>query len=176
MRWGLIPSWAKDPQVGARMINARSETVADKPSFRSAYKRRRCLVVADGYYEWKSGPDGKQPFWIRRKDDQPFGMAGLWESWRGTPDHLLDPPWQTCTIITAPANDFARTIHDRMPVILGTIEAKIWLDPDTPADQELASLLLPYSGDDLKADRVSRRVNNPKWDDPACVEILSVAQ
>ena len=126
MRWGLVPFWAKDPKIGARMINARSETVAEKPAFRSALKRRRCLVLADGYYEWQKTPVGKRPFRIIMKSGEPFAMAGLWETWKDPQDNVVP----SCTIITAAANDFLAPIHNRMPVILPQEREELWLEPD----------------------------------------------
>ena len=114
LRWGLIPGWAKDPKIGNRMINACAETVAEKPAFRSAYRRRRCLVVSDGFYEWQKGPARKQPFYILMRDDRPFAFAGLWEHWEGEDGTTID----SCALLTTRPNDVLRPIHDRMPVIL----------------------------------------------------------
>src|SRR5918993_4030416 len=122
--WGLIPSWAKDPSIGNKMINARAETVSEKPSFRTAFKKRRCLIVADGFYEWQKTDNGKQPFYIRMKDSSPFAFAGLWESWdRGE-------EIRSCSIITTDANDLMGQIHHRMPVILPPENYGVWLDSD----------------------------------------------
>lgn len=161
LRWGLVPSWADDPGIGARMINARSETAPEKPSFRSAFKRRRCLIPADGFYEWKREPGGKQPFYIRMKDGSPFAFAGLWEEWR---DEL-----RTCAILTTSPNGIMEDIHNRMPVILPAAHYEAWLDPEAEKE-ELASLLVPYEGDDLEAYPVSRFVNSPRNNDERCVE------
>ncbi|MCZ6603891.1 MAG: SOS response-associated peptidase, partial [Alphaproteobacteria bacterium] len=143
LRWGLVPSWAKDPQIGNRMINARAETVREKPSFRSAFKGRRCLIAADGFYEWqKQKPGtkgGKQPYWITLADRGPFAFAGLWEHWTDGQGSKLE----TCTIVTCPANDLVAPIHPRMPVILGPQDHAQWLDPETAPDAA-ASLLRPY--------------------------------
>ena len=165
LRWGLIPSWAKDPAIGNRMINARSETVAEKPSFRSAFKRRRCLVPADGYYEWQKTDAGKLPYYIRFDDDQPFAMAGLWESWRSGHEDAV----QSFTIITTDANESTCQVHDRMPVIVEPHDYPMWLDPDFQESDSLQSLLHPYAGDELRLDRVSTLVNNPRNDDPQCI-------
>jgi putative SOS response-associated peptidase YedK len=164
LHWGLIPSWAKDPKMGARMINARAETVAEKPSFRAAFRRRRCLVLADGYYEWQStGGRSKQPYYIRRRDDAPFAMAGLWEHWpKG------DPPIESCTVITTAANDLTRPIHDRMPVILNEADYARWLDPEL---EDAGALLMPQEEGTLRADCVSTHVNRPANDDPRCIEV-----
>lgn len=167
-RWGLIPSWAKDPKIGNRMINARSETLAEKPSFRTAYKRRRCLVLADGYYEWRReeerGP--KTPYYIRMESEKPFAFAGLWESWRQAGE---DASLQSCTIITCPPNEKLERIHDRMPVILEEEEYDLWLNPEEQAPAELNHLLKPYPAEEMTAYPVSRLVNQPKNDSPECI-------
>lgn len=169
MRWGLIPSWAKDPSIGARLINARAETIAEKPSFRSAFKRRRCLIPADGYYEWQKVGSAKQPYWIHRCDERPFVMAGLWESWASDGSAANDPVL-TCTIVTTEANTFARAIHDRMPVILTGSELDTWLDPQIDDREILLPLLHSCDENLLTADPVSTHVNNPRHDDPACIQ------
>jgi putative SOS response-associated peptidase YedK len=167
--WGLIPSWADDPQIGSRMINARAETVAAKPSFRSAFKRRRCLIPADGFYEWKqtgAGKGPKQPFHIGRQDGKPFAMAGLWERWaKGA-----GPAIESCTIITTDANSELRELHDRMPVIIPPDDYDQWLNPNEQEADALMPLLAPYHGDPLEIYPVSRAVNNPRHDDADCVE------
>ena len=166
-RWGLIPSWAKDPAIGNRMINARSETLAEKPSFRTAYKRRRCLVLADGYYEWRKGSGGgaKTPYYIRMASEQPFAFAGLWEQWKpsGEADAVL-----SCTIITCPPNEMLEKIHHRMPVILDNDAYDLWLEPSDLPPAELNHLLKPYPAEEMTAYAVSRLVNQPKNDTPAC--------
>jgi putative SOS response-associated peptidase YedK len=167
MKWGLVPSWAKDPSIGNRLINARSETVASKPSFRAAFKRRRCLVPADGYYEWKRLGSTKQPFYIRLQDDRPFAMAGLWESWRDETDQQL----RTFSIITTDANETTREIHDRMPAILSPLDYDVWLNPEFDEQESLQSLLEPYDPNDIVLDPVSTHVNNSRHDDPECIEI-----
>ncbi len=169
MRWGLVPAWAKDPAIGQRLINARGETAADKPSFRSAFKRRRCLIPADGFYEWQArGRGPKQPYRIARPDGGPFAFAGLWEAWRdGEGDERL-----TCTILTTEANRALREIHARMPVILGPDDYGPWLDVDGAAPAALQGLLEPVPEDWLAAYPVSTRVNNVKNDDPACIAPL----
>jgi putative SOS response-associated peptidase YedK len=168
LRWGLIPSWADDPSIGSRMINARAETVADKPAFRSAFRRRRCLVLADGYYEWKKEGSRKQPYLIHMADDRPFAFAGLWEHW----EKGEEGPWETCTIITTEANDLTRALHDRMPVILKEDDHELWLDVDFEDRSQLQSLLRPYASDEMAYNAVSTHVNNPKNDDPKCVETV----
>ncbi|MDE0425688.1 SOS response-associated peptidase [Candidatus Poribacteria bacterium] len=169
--WGLIPSWAKDPKIGNRMINARSETLAEKPSFRNAYKRRRCLVLADGYYEWQKIPGDrvKQPVYIRLKSQKPFAVAGLWEVWQ-TRD--MDEPLKSCTIITCPPNAMLADIHHRMPVILPQDAYAQWLSPDEQPADALQSLLIPYPGEEMEAYPVSRFVNRPTNDSPECIAPL----
>lgn len=158
LRWGLVPSWADDPAIGNRMINARSETVATKPSFRSAFKSRRCLIVADGFYELQKVGKAKQPFFIRMKDDRPFGFAGLWEHWeRG------EKPIDSCTIITTTPNDVTKAVHDRMPVIIAPDDYDRWLTG------EPAELLRPYPPENMEAFPVSTLVNSPKNESADCV-------
>ncbi len=149
-RWGLIPSWAKDPAIGRRMFNARGETLAEKPSFRSAFRRRRCLIVADGFYEWQKLERGKKPFYFSLKLGKPFGLAGLYESWLTTDQQAL----QTCTIVTTEANELVRPIHDRMPVILTTDRASAWIKRGNQNREELLSLLKPYPAEEMKAEEV----------------------
>ncbi|MEE8583597.1 MAG: SOS response-associated peptidase [Acidobacteriota bacterium] len=163
--WGLIPFWAKDPKMGARMINARSETVDSKPAFRNAFARRRCLIPADGYYEWRKLPDGKQPFLFRLKDGGLFAFAGLWERWKSPEigERL------SCTILTTSPNPLAAAAHDRMPVILPPEGHRLWLDPGS-APELLKELMIPYQGSDLEAFPVSRTVNNPRNEAAECVE------
>ena len=169
LRWGLIPSWAKDPEIGNRMINARAETVAEKPSFRAAFRRRRCLVVADGFYEWQKRPHGpKQPYYITVGNGGPFGFAGLWERWS---DPIEDYPVESCAIVTTAANDLLKPIHDRMPVIIGPSDFDAWLD--TSGNPAIAqALLAPYPAERMSARPISRRINKVKNDDPACLEPL----
>jgi putative SOS response-associated peptidase YedK len=164
LRWGLIPSWADDPGIGARMINARSETAGEKPSFRSAFRRRRCLIAADGFYEWKRENGGKQPYYFHMQEGRPFAFAGLWESWDKGGGAL-----RTCTILTTKANPVLQGIHDRMPVILPSGAYDLWLDPDADREQ-IADLLIPYPGDDLETYPVSRYVNSPRNNDERCIE------
>ncbi len=171
LHWGLIPGWAKDPSMGARMINARSETVATKPSFRAAFKRRRCLIPADGFYEWKkTGGRTKQPFHIGMRDERPFAFAGLWEHWTGADGTAIE----SCTIITTEANDLLADVHDRMPVILTADDYTRWLDPKRDDKDELQSLLIPYPPDEMKAYPVGTIVNNPRNETPECIEPVEV--
>jgi putative SOS response-associated peptidase YedK len=162
----LIPAWAKDPSIGNRMINARAETVADKPAFRAAFRRRRCLVPADGYFEWQKTGRAKQPYYIRLADERPFAMAGLWEVWT---DPATSQRLESCTVITTDANDLTRPIHDRMPVILPAAEYATWLDPQPPTTETLRDLLRPFDSSAMRADPVDSHVNNPRNDDPRCV-------
>jgi putative SOS response-associated peptidase YedK len=170
VRWGLVPSWAKDASIGNRMINARGETIADKPSFRTAFRRRRCLVPADGYFEWRKSGSGKQPYYIRLDDDRPFAMAGLWENWL---DPATNETLQSCTLITTQANPLTQPIHDRMPVILNAADYELWLDPQLQDAERLGALLRPFAGTELRADPVDTYVNSPRNDDPRCVELLN---
>jgi putative SOS response-associated peptidase YedK len=170
MQWGLVPSWAKDASMGAKMINARSETAAEKPAFRSAFKRRRCLVPASGFYEWQKLDDkAKQPMAIQVLKADTFAMAGLWEHWEGDDGEL-----ETFTILTCAANKKLAPIHDRMPVILGPNEWDAWLDPDVgerPEDrQSLTAMLDPFPASRMKAFPISRRVNSPANDDPSILD------
>jgi putative SOS response-associated peptidase YedK len=165
LRWGLVPSWAKDPAMGNRMINARSETAAEKPSFRGPFRRSRCLVPADGFYEWRKEGKGKVPFWIHMEDLAPFTLAGLWDRWKGPDGTLLE----TFTILTTRPNELLGPIHDRMPVILGKDDREEWLDPGTSPDA-LKALLGPHPSAPMAVREVTTRVNSPRNDDPGCIE------
>jgi putative SOS response-associated peptidase YedK len=172
LKWGLVPAWAKDPAIGNRMINARAETLADKPAFRQAFQSRRCLIPADGFYEWKKlDAKHKQPMLIRRRDGEPTTLAGLWERW----EKAGEEPLETCTIITTTANAVTRPIHDRMPVVLEPKDFDDWLDPATPRET-LEGLLRPLPDDRLEAYPVSERVNSPAEDDPVCIERVPEGQ
>jgi len=160
--WGLIPSWTKEPKL--KPINARAETVGASGMFRQAFSRRRCLVPADGFYEWRGLKPPKQPFFIHRKDDRPFAFAGLWERWHPPGAEPID----TYTIITTTPNALMAGIHNRMPVILRPDDYDRWLDAAVPIDQ-IQSLLTPCPDDELEAYPVSSRVNSPKYDDAHCV-------
>ncbi|MXV77649.1 SOS response-associated peptidase [Candidatus Poribacteria bacterium] len=178
-QWGLIPSWAKDAKIGSRMINARSETLSEKPSFRAAYKRRRCLVLADGYYEWQKieGEKIKQPMYIRLESQKPFAFAGLWEEWQATSDREgMGTPLRSCTIITCPPNKTLESIHHRMPVILPQDSYDQWLTPDELTPDVLQPLLKPYTGEEMEAYPVSKYVNRPAHDSPECIKPLSYIQ
>jgi putative SOS response-associated peptidase YedK len=168
MKWGLIPSWAKDPAIGNRMINARVETIAEKPSFRAALKKRRCLIPADGFYEWQKLGKIKQPVRIMLKSREPFGFAGLWEHWT-SPDkeEIL-----SCTIITTEANELLKQVHDRMPVILTRESESQWLDRKNDTPEKLLPLLKQYPSEQMEYYPVSRQVNSPAVDDPGNIEPL----
>jgi len=165
MRWGLIPSWAKDMKIGSRMINARSETVAEKPAFRSAIKHRRCLIVADGFYEWQQQGKNKQPYYFQKADGEPFAFAGLWENWESPETENI----VSCTIITTAANETVQPLHDRMPVILPDSDWEQWLDPAVKNAREVLPLLKPYASEAMKAKAVSVIVNSPTRDSPECI-------
>lgn len=164
LRWGLVPQWAQDPALGNRLINARAETLASKPAYRDAYRYRRCLIPADGFYEWQPQGRRKQPYYIHGVDGQPLAFAGLWEHWQDAHGNELE----TCTIITTNANEVVKPIHDRMPVILPPHQWATWLTPDTPA-QALAGLLRPLTKEILKAYPVGPQVNRPGMDDVSCL-------
>lgn len=167
VRWGLVPHWAKEAGAGPTLINARSETVAEKPSFRDAFHQRRCLVVADGFYEWQATGGRKQPYWIGMDDRRPFAFAGLWDRWQPEGAEALD----SCTILTTDANEALRSLHDRMPVILDSHDYDRWLDPDV-VTWDIEPLLRPYPPDRMAFFPVSTRVNWVDHDDPACIEPL----
>jgi putative SOS response-associated peptidase YedK len=163
MRWGLIPSWAKDPSIGNRLINARAETVAEKPSFRSAFRHRRCLIIADGFYEWKQLKRGKQPYYFHLKHHSPFAFAGLWEEWNEI---------QTCTILTTAANELLGPVHERMPVILEPENYQQWLEPQNQNVREMQLMLRPYPSDEMTAFPVSTKVNLPANDGAELIEAV----
>jgi putative SOS response-associated peptidase YedK len=169
LKWGFIPYWAKEASIGNRMINARAESVAEKPAYRFSFKKKRCLIPADGFYEWKAEGRAKQPYLIRRKDRKPFAFAGLWSTWK---DPERDQPVETFTILTTDANDLVRPLHDRMPVILLKDEFDLWLDPKVEDAARLQPLLGPAPGDDWETVPVSRAVNRPSYDAPDCIEPL----
>ncbi len=163
LRWGLIPAWAKDESIGSRMINARAETLAEKPSFRNLLRSRRCMVVADGFYEWQGEGKSKTPMYITLQDGQPFAFAGLWDRWK-------DPNGQeihSCTIITTEPNELMAPIHNRMPAILRPKAYEDWLNPQLRDDHVLTHLLQPYPSELMSARAVSKLVNNPKNDTAA---------
>jgi len=168
-QWGLIPAWAKDPKIGNSLINARAETVAEKPAFRAAFRRRRCLVLADGFYEWKKTGKAKTPMYIQMKDGAPFAFAGLWEVWSAPDGSTL----RTCTLLTTTANELVQGIHDRMPVILPPEAFGIWLTPGELAASEGLALLKPFAADAMTARAVSTLVNNPRREGPELLKPAS---
>ncbi|MBC7690493.1 MAG: SOS response-associated peptidase [Methylotenera sp.] len=168
MRWGLVPFWAKDPSIGNKMINARGETVAEKPAFKNAFRKRRCLIPTDGFYEWKKTGKVKTPIWIRPEKTKVFCLAGLWENWNSPSGEVLE----TFTILTTSANPFMKKIHDRMPLILSHRDEKLWLDPGT-SEEKLLELIHPYSEKTLIAHAVSRAVNTPSNDHPECIQSVA---
>ena len=189
LRWGLVPSWARDLRVGNRMINARSETAAGKPAFRRAFRFRRCLVLADGFYEWRRRGKERQPHYFTMKDGRPFAFAGLWERWvdptrsaeRGTQNGEPGPApssefrvpssevVESCTLLTCGPNELVEPVHDRMPVILPPSDHDLWLDPKVDDPDVLQPLLRPFPAGEMTVRRVSERVNSPRNDDPSCV-------
>jgi putative SOS response-associated peptidase YedK len=169
-RWGLIPHWAKDMKIGYSTINARAETVASKPAFRNAFRHRRCLIPADGFYEWQVIPGSKikQPWFIVLVDREPMAFAGLWERWRSPEGEELE----SCSIIVTEANEIMRPIHDRMPVILAPCDWDAWLEPDAKDAGGLQGLLKPYSAEGMAAWPVSTKVNSPRNDSVECLESI----
>jgi putative SOS response-associated peptidase YedK len=186
-KWGLVPSWAKDPSIAQNLINAKAETAAEKPSFRAAFKRRRCLIPADGFFEWctvepdsgdtlfhdlaplpKSGRPIKQPYYITLKDGGPFAMAGLYEYWEGPEQG----PIESCTILTIEPNELVAQYHNRMPAILRPENYATWLDPEAQSSEMLQALLTPLPQEEMSAMPVTRRMNNPRFDTSECVDPL----
>lgn len=165
LRWGLVPSWAKDSSIGHRMINARGETLAEKPSFRQALQRRRCLILADGFFEWRKSGSAKTPMYMRLHEHTPFAFAGLWDTWHDPAGTSL----ATCTIITTTANALLTTIHHRMPVILLPEAEAAWLDRRLTAPEALLALLTPYASEPMEAYAVSPAVNSPRHNAPDCI-------
>lgn len=174
LKWGLVPSWADDPAIGNRMINARAETLREKPSFKRALQRRRCLVPADGFYEWSKGHssdkslNSKTPLHIKMKSGELFAFAGLWDEWRPK-DHKDAEPLRTCTLVTSTPNELISKVHHRMAVILKPEFEAAWLDPELNDAEELLQMLQPYESAALEMYRVSKRVNAPAFDDESCI-------
>lgn len=172
LRWGLVPAWSQGPDHRYSMINARAETITAKPAYRNAFQQRRCLIPAEGFYEWQTVDGVKTPFLIRRRDGQPFGMAGLWEAWSGGDGrHLL-----SCTIIVTDANTLVSQIHDRMPVVLSPADYDAWLDHDTRDVDRLLAMLRPPDPEPWTLQQVSRQVNSPRHDGPQLLELTSRCQ
>ena len=167
LRWGLIPSWAKDEKIGHSLINARAETVAEKPSFRSAFKKSRCLIVADGFYEWRNVDGKKQPYFIHLKNDQPFAFAGLAERWKSDGKTI-----ESCAIVTTEPNSLMAELHNRMPAIISPTDYDCWLDPEFQSREELLAMLRPYAAEEMAAHPVSTWVNNPRHESAQCLAPL----
>lgn len=168
IRWGLVPAWADDTKVGYKMINARAETVDQKPAFRTSFRRRRCLVVADGWYEWQLVESAKQPYHLHFADRRPIGFAGLWDTWRKG-----ESPLETCTIITTGACPETEGIHDRMPVLVAPKDYLAWLDPEFADEAYLKSLLVPWPHGGLVATKVSTHVNQARNEGAKCIEAIA---
>ncbi len=167
LQWGLVPSWAKDPSIGHKLINARGETVADKPSFRKAFRRQRCLVLADGFFEWTREGKTKQPYYIHLQDHRPFAFAGLWERWQHKEQVI-----ESCSLLTIQANTFMARLHHRMPVILPEAAYQGWLDSAVHEPDTLRRWVVPYAEHDMEAYPVSTLVNNPRHDHPDCLKAI----
>lgn len=170
-RWGLIPSWAKDSSIGNKMINARAETLNEKPSFRTAFKKRRCLIVADGFYEWRKEGKGKTPLYFHLKSNRPFGLAGLYDIWTSPEGKQIS----TCTIITTEPNELMKPIHNQMAVIISKAQEALWLDPVIQDERLLLSVLKPYDSREMEAYDVSQIVNSPRNNSPECIKPVSVS-
>lgn len=170
-KWGLVPSWSKDPEIGNRLINARAETLTEKPSFRNAFKYHRCLILADGFFEWTKTNGGKTPMYIRLASQKPFAFAGLWDTWHAPDGSEL----RSCVIITTGPNKLMEKIHNRMPVILPAEKMVTWIDPEPGNLNELSKLLVPYPAEHMTAHPVSRLVNSPVNDSAECISPLNNA-
>ena len=171
LQWGLIPFWADDKKIGSRMINARGESVRDKPSFRDAFKKRRCLILADGFYEWQKTSTGKQPIYVHTRNDAPFCFAGLWER-----NSKINGTIESCTIITTDANPLMANFHDRMPVILHSDQYDTWLDAEFQDHDYLSGMLVPDTRHELVADLVSRNVNRVSYNQPDCIASIGTPE
>jgi putative SOS response-associated peptidase YedK len=173
MRWGLVPSWAPDRSIANRMINARAESITEKPSFRRLVESRRCLIPADGFYEWRREGSGKVPVWFHLKKKEPFAFAGLWDVWRDGEGEIL----HTFTIITTVPNDLLRRIHNRMPVIFDSLQARQWLDPRlSTRNADIAAVLAPFPSELMESHDVSPLVNKPEFDSSDCIHPILDAQ
>ena len=170
MRWGLVPFWAKDLKIGHRMINAVGETLATKPAFRAAFKKRRCLILADGFFEWRKDGKSKIPTYIFLKSREPFAFAGLWESWKSPEGETV----KSCTIITTRPNEFVEPLHNRMPVILSSETEALWIDPLTEDPEILQPLLQPSPAEQMESYQVSSFVNSPRNQGPECIKPLMI--
>jgi putative SOS response-associated peptidase YedK len=167
LHWGLVPRWAKERAIGNRMINARAESVAEKPAFRDAFRKRRCLVLADGWYEWQAAPGGKKPWYVRTKDARPLAFAGLWERWKDPADGAM---LESCTIVTTDAAESIRKLHERMPVVLAEADWDRWIDTAFSDAEKLQELLRPCDPKALEAWPVGLAVNTPRNDGPELIE------
>jgi putative SOS response-associated peptidase YedK len=170
LHWGLVPNWAKDMKIASSLINARSETLAEKPAFRTALSRRRCLILADGFYAWKKEGKQKLPYYFQLQGERPFAFAGLWERWRG-PEGSEGPPLESCTIVTSTANELCGPYHDRMPVILEPTDYDLWLDPTVSDPERLRPLLSAFPACEMQSRPVNPRVNNVRNDDAGVLEV-----
>ncbi len=170
VRWGLVPHWAKDDKMAAGMINARCETVAEKPAFRAAFKYRRCLIPTNGFYEWKKEKSRKQPFLFEMADHNPFAFGGVWEHWKSPEGAIVD----TCSIITTGSNDLLKEIHDRMPLIIRASDYGLWLDPQIRGSDALTKLFEPFPPGLMTVHPVTPKVNSPSYDSPDCVDPLKI--
>lgn len=171
MRWGLVPFWAKDVKIGYSLINAKAETVAEKPVFREAFKKRRCIIIADGFYEWqKIEAKRKQPYLITLKSERPFGFAGLWETWT---DQASGETIRSCTIITTEPNALCAPIHNRMPVILDPDDDAKWLGEQPATNDELHAMLKPFPAERMECFKIGTKVGNVKYDEPSLIEPLT---
>ena len=166
LKWGLVPFWAKDASIGPRLINARCETLGQKPAYRAAFKSRRCLIPTNGFYEWMKEKEKKQPYLIRLADESLFAFAGLWEHWKGPDGSTIE----SCTVITTEANDLLRPIHDRMPVIISRKDYDSWLNPEMLCQETFQSLILPYPSHEMVFFPVNPKVNRATYDNPDCIE------
>jgi putative SOS response-associated peptidase YedK len=169
-KWGLVPSWTKDTLMGAQLINARSETVAEKPAFRQAFKQRRCIIPSDGFYEWQRASGKKQPFFFRMRDERPFGFAGLWERWEGEGGEVIN----SCAILTTEANEVLRPVHDRMSVILHSEDYELWLEGDVRKLDLVKETLRPYPAEEMIGYPVGRSVNSPRSQGAELIERMVV--
>ncbi len=172
VRWGLIPFWAKDPSIGARMINARGENLFEKPAFRSAVRRKRCLIPASGFYEWRKQNGKKQPYFVRLKEEECFAFAGLWDRWESEEGAIID----SCTIITMEANEKIKPFHDRMPLILPQEDYEKWLDPKNEYKRDIQAMIRPYASEAMVVYPVSPLVNKPQNDGPACIKAVELEE
>ncbi|HMK37094.1 MAG TPA: SOS response-associated peptidase [Desulfomonilaceae bacterium] len=170
VKWGLVPAWAKDPSMGSKLINARAESAREKPAFRNAFKRRRCLVIADGFYEWKKlGKGKKQPYLFGLKNGRSFAFGGLWERWSSSDGQVVE----SCAVLTTDSNALLEAIHDRMPVIVRPNDYAAWLDPEVQKEEVLNKILQPFPADEMEGRLVSSRVNKADYEGPDCIEPLT---